>query len=397
MAPTRKAVISEGLRTAIGRATKGSLARARPDDYAADVIKALIERTGVDGAQVEDVLMGCATQEAEQGVNAARRVAMLAGLPATVPGATVSRYCGSSIEAVAMAVSKINMGWNDLIIAGGLESMSLAPMGGLQPSKTENPRLAQLLEGLPSASPLLQTAQYIAETHDISREEQDSFALSSHRKAVAAIDSGFLDDHIVSIKVKDFDGTERSFNVDECPRRNLTLDKLASLPTIVKPITSSDSEPTVSAGNSCPLNDAAAAMFVVEENKARELGLKPMAVIRSVAVAGVPPHEMGVGPVPATRKALDRAGLEIGDIDLVELNEAFASQCIYAMRQLDLDPAKVNVDGGAIAFGHPLGATGTILTIRLVRELERRDLTLGLVTMCVADGQGIAMILERVN
>ncbi len=396
MAPVRKAVLSEGLRTAIGRATKGSLAQVRPDDFAADVIKTLLDRTDVDGAQVEDVMMGCATPEAEQGVNVARRVASLAGLPDSVPGGTVSRYCGSSVEAVAIAVARIRMGWNDLIIAGGLESMSMAPMGGLQPSKTENPRMAQLQEGLPSASPLLQTAQYIAELHNIDREEQDKFALESHKKAVKAIDAGLID-CIVPIKIKEFDGTERNFEVDECPRRSVTMEKLASLPTIARPVISPDKEPTITAGNSCPLNDAAAVMFVVEEQKARELGLKPLAVVRSIAVAGVPPHEMGVGPVPASRKALEQAGLKIGDIDLIELNEAFASQCIYVMNELDLDPEKVNVNGGAIAFGHPLGATGTILTVRLVRELKRRDLNLGLITMCVADGQGIAMIIERVS
>jgi len=392
---TKKAVIAHGLRTAIGRATKGSLAQVRPDDFAAEVVKELIKRTGVDAAMVEDVVIGCATPEAEQGVNVARRVAMLAGLPVTAPGVTISRYCGSSVEAVAMAASKIEMGWNDLIIAGGLESMSMAPMGGLQPSKTDNPRIAQMRRGLPPASPLVQTAQYIAEAHNITREEQDRFALESHKKAIAAIDSGLLDDIIVPIKVRSLGESGRIFKVDECPRRNQTIEKLASLPTISRPVSSSKKEPTVTAGNSCPLNDAAAAMFVGEAGKVRELGLKPLAVIRSLAVAGVEPHEMGAAPIPATLKALDRAGLKISDIDLVEMNEAFASQCIYAIRELKLDPAKVNVNGGAIAFGHPLGATGAILILKLINELRRRDLRLGLVTICVADGQGITIIIEN--
>ena len=395
MSSKRTAVISEGLRTAIGRATKGSLAQVRPDDTAAEVIKTLVERTGLEGALVEDVIIGCATPEAEQGVNVARRVAMLSGLPASVPGMTISRYCGSSVEAVALAASRIESGWSDLMIAGGLESMSMAPMGGLHPPKTENPRYTKLLSPMPPANTLLQTAQYLAEVNNITREEQDRFALDSQQKAVASIDEGLLEDRIVPIEIKDFDGSKRNFKVDECPRRNVSMEKLASLPTIVRPITSKTKEPTITAGNSCPLNDAAAAMIVVEQIKAHDLGLKPLATIRSVAVAGVPPHEMGAGPVPATRKALEKAGLTADDIDLIELNEAFASQCIYTINELNLDPAKVNVHGGAIAFGHPLGATGAILIIRLVRELERRDLNMGLVTMCVADGQGIAMVLER--
>ena len=390
-----KAVIAEGLRTAIGRATKGSLAQVRPDDFAAEVIRTLIERVHVDATAVEDVVLGCATPEAEQGVNVARRVGMLAGLPVTAPGVTISRYCGSSVEAVAMAVSRIEIGWNNLIIAGGLESMSMAPMGGLQPAKTENPRIAQMRRRLPSASPLVQTAQYIAEVHNISREEQDCFALESHRKAIAAIDAGLLDDIIVPIKVKNFVRSERSFKVDECPRQNLTIEKLASLPTISRPVTSRDKAPTVTAGNSCPLNDGAAAMFVGEEKRVREMGLKSLAVIRSLAVAGVEPHEMGAAPIPATLKALELAGMKISDIDLVEMNEAFASQCIYAIRELKLDPAKVNVNGGAIAFGHPLGATGAILILKLIHELKRRGQALGLVTICVADGQGISVIIEN--
>ena len=394
---TGRAVISEGLRTAIGRATKGSLAHVRPDDFAADVIKALIERTGVKREMVEDVILGCATPEAEQGVNIARRVAMLAGLPVTVPGVTISRYCGSSVEAVAMAVSKVEMGWNDLIIAGGTESMSMAPMGGLQPSKSENPRIVKMRRGMPPSSPLVQTAQYIAEVHNISREEQDRFALESHQKAIAAVDAGLFESEIVTIKYKTLMGKVKEFKVDECPRRNVTMEKLASLPVISRPVTSPDKEATVTAGNSCPLNDAAAALFVGDEKKIREVGLQPHAVIRSLAVAGVEPHEMGVAPVPATLKALERAKLKIGDLDLVEMNEAFTSQCIYAIRELKLDPAKVNVHGGAIAFGHPLGATGAILILKLMRELKRRDLTLGLVTICVADGQGISVIIERVD
>ncbi len=391
----RRAVISLGLRTAIGRATKGSLANSRPDDFASAVIKELIKRTGVNKEAIEDVIMGCATPEAEQGVNAARRVAILAGLPNSVSGMTISRYCGSSLEAIGIAALKIERGWNDVVIAGGLESMSMAPMGGLHPAQTENPRMVEMTRDLPSASPLLQTAQYLAEVHDISREDQDAFALESHKNAVAAIDADILDDRIVPVTVKNFDGSERSFEIDECPRREVTMEKLASLPTIVKPVTSSDKEPTVTAGNSCPLNDAAAAMFIAEENKANELGLKPLATLRSIAVAGVSPHEMGLGPIPATRKALDLAGLKASDIDLIELNEAFASQCVNAINELELDPEKVNVNGGAIAYGHPLGASGAILVTRLVRELERRDLSLGLVTMCVADGQGITLILER--
>jgi len=397
MSPDRKAVICRGYRTPIGRATKGALAYTRPDDFASEVIGALVERAGIEPSEVEDVVLGCATPEAEQGTNVARRVAMLSGLPDTVPGVTVSRYCGSSLEAVALATSRVMLGWNDLLIAGGLESMSMAPIGGLHPAKSENPRLLQVQNGSIPVSPLLQTAQYIAEVHGISREEQDAFALRSHERAVAAADSGAFAGRIVPVSAVKPDGYRARFETDECPRRNLTMEKLSSLPPLGRPVTSPKTEPTVTAGNSCPLNDGAAALFVTEYSRARDLGLEFMGALRAMAVAGVPPREMGVGPVPATRKALEKAKMTMGDIDLIEMNEAFASQCIYAMKELDMDPEKVNVLGGAIALGHPLGATGAILVNRLLDELKKRDLATGLINMCVADGQGVAMVLERVD
>ncbi len=395
MPSERKAVICRGYRTAIGRATKGALAYTRPDDFAAEVIEALLERKGVDPSEVEDVMLGCATPEAEQGTNVARRVAMLAGMPDTVPGITLSRYCGSSLEAVAMAVARVSLGWNGLVIAGGVESMSMAPMGGLHPAKSENPRLWEIQNGPLPASPLLQTAQYLAEVNDISREEQDTFALQSQQKATAALDSGAFAEHVVPVNARKPDGSYARFDVDECPRRNLTMEKLASLQPLSRPITSPEAEATVTAGNSCPLNDAAGALFVSEYSRARDMGLEPMGILKAVAVAGVPPREMGIGPVPASKKALGMAKMTIKDIDLIEMNEAFASQCIYAMKELDMDPEKVNVLGGAIALGHPLGATGAILINRLLHELKKRNLETGLVNMCVADGQGMAVVLER--
>ncbi len=387
------AVIVTSVRTAVGKAKKGALRDVRPDEMAAEVIKAAVERTpGLDPESVDDILIGCAMPEAEQGMNVARIAALRAGMPVSVPAATINRFCSSGLQTISMAAERIMSGFADTIIAGGTETMSLVPMGGLKvvpnPHLVETNPEAYLNMGL--------TAERVAVQYKVSREDQDRFALGSHQKAVAAIRAGRYSDEIVPLKVKRKirKGTknfteEIVFDTDEGPREDTTLEKLAQL----KPAFLQGG--TVTAGNSSQMSDGAAASVVMSAEKAKELGLKPIARFVSFAVAGVPPEIMGVGPIKAIPKALSLAGLKLHDIDVIELNEAFASQSVAVIRELGLDEDKVNVNGGAIALGHPLGCTGAKLTASLLHEMKRRNAKYGMVTMCIGGGMGAAGIFEN--
>jgi acetyl-CoA acyltransferase len=342
---------------------------------------------------IEDIIMGCAIPEAEQGMNVARIIALRAGLPTTVPGVTVNRFCASGLQTIAMAANQIMSGFADVIIAGGVETMSMLPMGGYNISP--NPYLA---EHYPAAYMSMgHTAEQVATRFGISREDQDAFALRSHQRAAAAIQAGKFKDEIVPITVKQStvgqDGkvkvTETVFDTDEGVRLDTSLEALARLRPVFHV------KGTVTAGNSSQTSDGAAAVVVMSADKARELGLKPLAVFRSFAVAGVDPDIMGVGPVAAVPKALKLAGLSLDEIDLIELNEAFASQALHVIRTLGMDEDKVNVNGGAIALGHPLGCTGARLTVSILNELARRNGRYGLVTMCIGGGMGAAGVFER--
>ena len=393
----REVVIVDGVRTPIGRANKGSLAGVRPDDMSALVINELIRRTGIDRAIVENVKWGCGFMEAEQGGNFARNIVLLTDLPASVSAVSINRYCASSLEAINSCAQAIMAGCGDVMIAGGAESMSMVPMGGLAPTRMMNPRFFEKYADKPPAYTMIQTAQYIAEAYGFTREEMDKYAYMSHMRAVAAIREGRFKDQIVPVPVKDEDGNERLFDTDECPRPNTSLEKLASLPPVVGPITEGATEAYITAGNSCPMNDGAAAVLMMTREKAEELGLTPFVKIvpRGMATAGVEPYEMGIGPVPATKKALERTGLTIDQMDLIELNEAFAVQCLYFIRELGVDINKLNVNGGAIALGHPFGMTGARLMIMLMYEMRRRKARYGLATLCVGGGMGVATIVER--
>jgi acetyl-CoA acyltransferase len=399
----REAVIAGAVRTPVGR-HGGALAPVRPDDLGAIAISALLAKTGVPGEQIEDVYFGCANQAGEDNRDVARMSLLLAGLPTEVAGATVNRLCGSGLEAVAAAARAVMVGEADTYIAGGVESMSRAPYAEPKAERAfatgnrtsydttlgwrfVNPRM----EEMGHTDPLGITAENLAEEYDISRERQDCFALHSHEKAIAAQSAGRFDDEIVPVEVKTRK-SEAVVDSDEGPRRDTTLERLAAL----RPVFRSDG--TVTAGNSSPLNDGAAALLVVSEEYAKAHGLPALARIRSVAVAGVPPRVMGIGPVPASAKALERAGVSLDEIGLIELNEAFAAQSLAVIDDWGLDEAdeRLNANGGAIALGHPLGCSGARLLTTLVHEMGRRpDLELGLATMCIGVGQGIAMVLER--
>ena len=387
----REVVIVDALRTPFGR-YGGALAHVRPDDLAASVIRALVERTGIDPAQIEDVFFGAANQSGEDNRNVARMAALLAGLPVEVAGATINRLCGSSLQAIQSAAHAIAWGDGDVMIAGGAESMSRAPFVQL---KAEKPfaRAAELFDTtlgwrmtnpkMPQAHTVTlgDTAELVAQRYGISREEQDRFAFDSQQKTKAAAAAGRFDAEVVATG---------GLQADEHPRPHTTLEDLSKLKPVFK------AGGTVTAGNSSGINDGAAALLLCEARTAERLGLRPLARIVSSAVAGVEPNVMGLGPIPASRKALQRAGLQAGDIDVIEINEAFASQALACMRDLDLDPAKTNPNGGAIAIGHPLGASGARLVTTLVHELQRRNGKYGLATMCVGVGQGIATIVERI-
>ena len=391
------------LRTPFGR-YGGTLASVRPDDLAAAVIRALIERSGIDPAVVEDVILGCANQAGEDNRNVARMAALLAGLPVEVGGLTVNRLCGSGLQAVNSAAHAIATGDGDVFIAGGVESMRRAPYVMLKPEAAYERGTHDLVDttlGWRFVNPALaaahrpysmgETGENVAERLGVSREEQDAFALASQRKAAAAIAEGRYRDQLVPISIRQRNGDPIVVDADEHPRPDTTPEALARL----KPAFRDGG--TVTAGNSSGINDGAAAALVVEAERARALGLRPMARIVATAVAGVDPAVMGLGPIPAARKALERAGLSVADLDLIELNEAFASQSIACVRELGLDPERVNVDGGAIALGHPLGASGGRLIATLVHGLRRTGGRYGLASMCIGVGQGIATIVERID
>jgi acetyl-CoA acyltransferase len=377
----REAVIVSAVRTAVGKAGKGTLRATRPDDLGAAAIRGALERVPqVRPETIEDVVLGCAMPEAEQGMNVARIASLIAGLPHTAAAVTVNRFCASGLQAVAMAAQAIATGQTDVAVAGGTESMSLIPMGGHK--ITPNPGL---LDRYPdSYLGMGVTAELVAKKYGITREKADAFSLESHRRALAAIEEGRFRDQIVAIKVNG-----ATFDTDEGPRKDTTAQALAKL----KPAFATDG--IVTAGNSSQMSDGAAAAVLVSGERAKELGLKPLARLVSFAVAGVPPEIMGIGPVEAIPKALAKAGLKIGDLDVIELNEAFAAQALAVIEALGLDPARVNVNGGAVALGHPLGATGAKLTAQIIAELQRRQGRYGLVSMCVGGGMGAAGIFER--
>jgi acetyl-CoA acyltransferase len=390
-----EAVLVSAVRTPVGRAPKGALSTTRPDDLAATAICAALDRVhSLDKAEIDDVILGCAQPEAEQGFNIARMSVLRAGLPVEIPGATVNRLCSSGLEAIALADLRIRGGGARVIIAGGAESMSLVPMGGNKPSP--NPWLAEHYPA--SLLTMGLTAERVARHYNVSREDQDAFALASHQKALAAQAAGRFAEELVPITVTtaapgEDPGkpaiTQKSFSADEGPRSDTSAEALASL----KPVFHAHG--TVTAGNSSQTSDGAAAAVLMDSARARELGLQPLARLVAYAAVGCPPEEMGIGPIAAIPKALRLAGLTLSQIDLIELNEAFAAQALAVIRTLGLDPERVNVNGGAIALGHPLGCTGAKLTATILSEMRRRDARYGLVTMCVGGGMGAAGIFER--
>ena len=378
------AVIIDAVRTPIGR-RGGSLKDVRPDDLAAHVLRAVVERTGIDPAMIDDVILGCNTQMDEQGINIARVATLVAGFPATVPGTTVTRMCGSGQQAVNFGAQEVLTGASDLVIAGGVESMTRVPMGSDMGAL--NDKLIARYEVVPQGI----SADLIADKYEVTREQMDEFSLGSHRKAIQAIDEGKFKNEISPVPVLDEAGNQKLFETDEHPRRNTSLEKLASLPPVFK------ADGRITAGNSSGINDAAAALLVTTDKKAKELGLRPRARIVAMAQVGVDPVLMLEGPIPVTRKILPKAGLELDDIGLWEINEAFASVPIATIKTLGIDAARVNVNGGAIALGHPLGAAGARLMTTLLNEMEKRKVQYGLSTLCIGFGQGIATIIERMG
>jgi acetyl-CoA acyltransferase len=398
-----EAVIVDCLRTAVGKAPRGTLKNTRPDDLAAAVFDKLLEKhPQVGRGAIDDVILGCANPEAESGMNVARIASMRAGLPDTVPGVTINRFCSSGLQAIAMAAEKIRSGGADIILAGGAESMSLVPMSGHK--FAPNPWLVDNLPQIYMGMGL--TAEEVYRKYKISREDQDAFAYRSHQNALKAQAEGKFDEEIVPVEV-DFtslNGTaahgaapprpstaKSIFKKDEGPRADTSVEALAKLRAVFH------AQGTVTAGNSSQTSDGAAAAIVMSEKRAKELGLKPMARFVSFAVGGVPPELMGIGPIVAIPKALKLAGLKLSDIDVVELNEAFAVQALAVAREVGLNMDTLNVNGGAIALGHPLGCTGAKLTATILREMQRRGSRYGMVTMCIGGGQGAAGIFERLN
>jgi acetyl-CoA acyltransferase len=381
-----KAVIVSSVRTAVGRAVKGTLRETRPDDMAAEVIRGALARVpALQVEMVEDVILGCAMPEGEQGGNVARTASLLAGVPASAGAMTINRFCASGLQAIALAVREIEAGEIEVAVAGGTESMSLVPWGSGR--QRPNPTL---LERYPdSFLHMGLTAEIVAQRYGISREASDAFALESHRRALAAIDAGRFREEIVPLTVVGLDGKTAVFDVDEGPRRDTTAPALAGLKPAFSP------RGIITAGNASPVSDGAAASVVMSARKAKQLGIAPRARLVSYAVAGVPPEIMGIGPVTAIPKALAQAGLKLADMGLVELNEAFACQALAVVGRAGLDPATLNVNGGAVALGHPLGCTGAKLTAQIISEMQRRRVRYGMVTMCVGGGMGAAGIFER--
>ncbi|MEK6374118.1 MAG: acetyl-CoA C-acyltransferase [Acidobacteriota bacterium] len=386
-----EAVIVAGLRTAVGKSPRGALRTTRPDDMAAEVISALLKQTpGLEPEAIDDVILGCAAPEAEAGTNVARIAALRAGLPDAVPAVTVNRFCSSGSQTIAMAAERIMAGMAEQIIAGGTESMSLVRGNGRfrpNPELIEHRPNVYLSMGL--------TAENVARKYGVSREEADAFSYASHQKAIAAQQAGkFADDGIVPLNVEIVEANDRQkfvFDKDEGPRADTSVEALAKLRPVFH------AKGVVTAGNSSQTSDGAGAVIVMSRKRAEELNLKPLARFVSYAVGGVPPEIMGMGPVVAVPKALKLAGLKLEDIDLIELNEAFAAQALAVMRELGMDPDRVNVNGGAIALGHPLGASGAKLTVQLLGEMRRRGSRYGMVTMCVGGGQGAATIFENLQ
>jgi 3-oxoadipyl-CoA thiolase len=395
------AYVIDAVRTPIGR-YGGVLANARPDDLAAHVIRAAMERNELPPDEIADVYMGCTNQAGEDNRNVARMGLLLAGLPVEIPGVTVNRLCASGLEAVSQAARALKLGDGDLLLAGGVESMTRAPLAMSKPDRSfprgngtlydttigwrfPNPRMEQLY----STESMGETAENVAERYGVERQGQDEFALESHQRAVAATEAGRFDEEIVPVPVPQPKGDPVTVHSDEGPRPDTTLEKLARLRPVFR------EGGSVTAGNSSGLNDGAACVVLASEERAKALGKEPLARVVSVGAAGVDPAYMGIGPVPATRKALARAGLEIGDIDLVELNEAFASQVLASIGELGIERERLNVNGGAIALGHPLGCSGARLLGTLVWEMRRRDARYGLATMCIGVGQGLAMVVEN--
>jgi acetyl-CoA acyltransferase len=398
-----EAVILDALRTPIGRYA-GVLSAVRPDDLAARTLAAAVDRNGIDPGAVDEVYMGCTNQAGEDNRNVARMASLVSGLPVEVPAVTVNRLCASGLEAVVQGARQIRLGEAGLVLAGGVESMSRAPLVMLKPERGfprggaelvdttlgwrfANPRLTELY----GTDSMGETAENVAERYGVSREDQDAFAFESHRRAVAAAEAGRFDAEIVTVEVPQPKGEPVTVHADEGPRPDTTAERLAALRPIFR------EGGSVTAGNASQINDGAACVVLASEERASELGREPLARIVSAASAGVEPAVMGIGPVPSTRKALERAGLEAGDIDVVELNEAFASQVLASMRELGFDHERLNVNGGAIALGHPLGASGARLIGTLAHELRFRRARYGLATMCIGVGQGMAAVIENVQ
>ncbi|HEY1356917.1 MAG TPA: thiolase family protein [Thermoleophilaceae bacterium] len=394
-----EALILDAVRTPIGR-YGGALASARPDDLAARTVEEVVARNGLDPSTIDDIYMGCTNQAGEDNRNVARMAGLLAGLPIEVPGITVNRLCASGLEAVNQAGRALRVGEGELMLAGGVESMSRAPLVSLKPERGYprgglelvdttvgwrfvNPRIAESY----STESMGETAENVAERYGVSREDQDAFAFESHQRAIAAAEAGRFDDEIVTVDVPQPKGAPITVHADEGPRPDTSLERLSQLRPVFR------EGGTVTAGNSSQINDGAACLLLASEAN----GHKPLARIVSSGAAGVDPAYMGIGPVPATRMALDRAGLTIDDIDLVELNEAFAAQVVASMRELDIPHEKLNVNGGAIALGHPLGSSGARMLGTLVWEMRRRKARYGLATMCIGVGQGAATIVEAVD
>ncbi|AET67160.1 acetyl-CoA acetyltransferase [Desulfosporosinus orientis DSM 765] len=382
----QEAFIIESKRTAIGKSGRGALAQVRPDDLGAYVIQDILKRVpSLNPAEIDDLVIGCSFPEAEQGMNMAKIMALRAGLPIDVPGVTINRFCSSGLQAISMAADRIRLGEADVMIAGGAESMSMVPMGGAKPAP--NP---YLVEHAPQAYVSMGiTAENVALKYEVTREQQDAFAASSHQKAWAAQSSGRFDDEIVPVPLPMYGKPgEKWFTKDEGIRQETTVESLAKLRTAFK------AGGSVTAGNSSQTSDGAAMTLLMSEQKVKELNLKPLAVWRGFAVAGVEPELMGIGPIKAIPKVLKQVGMTLDQIDLFELNEAFASQSLAILKTLEIDPAKVNPNGGAIAFGHPLGCTGAKLTATLLSEMTKRKLKYGMVTMCIGGGMGAAGIYE---
>ena len=383
-------VIAEAVRSAVGRGHKGTLATKRPDELAADVIRALVQRVPQVRGKIEEVVLGCAMPEGEQGLNVARLITLLADLGQDVSAQTINRFCSSGLQAIATAAGTVSIGSADVVLAGGVESMTMVPMTGFHLSAS--PELMEKMPG--SNTPMGITAENVANRFNISRKQQDEFAYNSQMKAKAALEKGVFKDEIVPVRAigyKDGQRIYKDFTVDELPRPETTLEGLAKLPPAFA------LGGSVTAGNSSPISDGAAFSLVMSRAKADELGIKPLGVFRSFVTVGVDPEIMGIGPLPAVQKLLAKNNLKISDIDLFELNEAFASQSVYCQTQLGIPDDKINVNGGAIALGHPLGCTGAKLTASALYELKRRGGKYAVVTMCIGGGQGAAGLFERVG